>query len=93
MRREAGQTSLPMYQTIVSFVRQMDLGGRSYAPGEANTLHELLPQLSQFNNIMEKLQTKLEETSGAVAAVPAALSPPARTTDAPSSSASGGVAG
>ena len=73
VRREAGQTSLPMYQTIVSFVRQVDLGGRSYAPGEANTLHELLPQLSQFNNIMEKLQTKLEETSGAGAAVTAVL--------------------
>ena len=73
VRREAGQTSLPMYQTIVSFVRQVDLGGRSYAPGEANTLHELLPQLSQFNNIMEKLQTKLEETSGAVAAVTAVI--------------------
>jgi len=56
VRREAGQTSLPMYQTIVSFVRQMDLGGRSYAPGDANTLHELLPYLSQFNNIMEKLK-------------------------------------
>ena len=73
VRREAGQTSLPMYQTIVSFVRQMDLGGRSYAPGETNTLHELLPQLSQFNNIMEKLQTKLEETSGAGAAVTAVI--------------------
>ena len=73
VRREAGQSSLPMYQTIVSFVRQMDLGGRSYAPGEANTLHELLPQLSQFNNIMEKLQTKLEETSGAGAAVTAVI--------------------
>lgn len=73
VRREAGQTSLPMYQTIVSFVRQMDLGGRSYAPGEANTLHELLPQLSQFNNIMEKLQTKLEETIGAGAAITAVI--------------------
>ena len=73
VRREAEQTSLPMYQTIVSFVRQMDLGGRSYAPGDANTLHELLPYLSQFNNIMEKLQTRLEETSGAVTAVMAVI--------------------
>ena len=62
-----------MYQTIVSFVRQVDLGGKSYAPGESNTLHDLLPSLSQFNMIMEKLQTKLEETSGAEAAVMAVL--------------------
>ena len=73
VRREAERSSLPMYQTIVSFVRQVDLGGKSYAPGESNTLHDLLPSLSQFNMIMEKLQTKLEETSGAEAAVMAVL--------------------
>jgi len=74
VRREAEKTSLPMYQTIVSFVRQMDLGGKSYAPGDNNTLHELLPSLTQFNTIMEKIQTKLEETSGAEAAVTAVIS-------------------
>ena len=74
VRREAEKSSLPMYQTVVSFVRQMDLGGKSYAPGDGNTLHELLPNLSQFNTIMEKIQTKLEETSGAEAAVIAVIS-------------------
>ena len=73
VRHEAGASSLPMYQTIVSFVRQVSLGGRSYAPGDTNTLHELLPSLTQFNVVMEKLQTKLEETSGAEAAVTAVL--------------------
>ena len=73
VRKESENSSLPMYQTIVSFVRQMSLGGKSYAPGDDNSLHELLPSLSQFNIIMEKMQTKLEETSGAEAAVMAVI--------------------
>ena len=71
VRREAEQGQLPMYQTIQSFVRAVELGGKSYQPGDNNQLHHLLPSLSQFIIIMEKLQTRLEETQGAVAALTA----------------------
>ena len=73
VRREAeqNQLQLPMFQTIQSFVRAVELGGKSYQPGENNQLHLLLPSLSQFILIMEKLQTRLEETPGPVAALTA----------------------
>ena len=73
VRREAEEGHLPMYQTILSFVRKVELGGKSYQPEENNKLHQLLPSLTQFSNIMEKLQTRLEETSGAVSALTAVL--------------------
>ena len=73
LRREAEAVQLPMFQTILSFVRKVELGGKSYQPGEDNQLHQLLPSLSQFSSIMEKLQTRLEETQGAVPAITAVL--------------------
>ena len=40
---------------------KVGLGGKSYQPEEDNALHQFLPQLVEFNRILEKLQTKLEE--------------------------------
>lgn len=73
VRREAETGQLTMFQTVQSFVRAVELGGKSYQPGDNNQLHLLLPSLSQFVSIMEKLQTRLEETQGAVAAITAVL--------------------
>jgi len=69
VRREAETVKMSMYQTIVSFVRKVGLGGKSYQPGEENSMHNIRDSLVEFNRIMEKLQEKMEETSGAVAAV------------------------
>ena len=43
---------------------KVGLGGKSYQPEEDNALHQFLPQLVEFNRILEKLQTKLEEVKG-----------------------------
>jgi len=69
VRREAETVKMSMYQTIVSFVRKVGLGGKSYQPGEDNSMHNIKDSLVEFNRIMEKLQEKMEETSGAVPAV------------------------
>jgi len=69
VRREAETVKMSMYQTIVSFVRKVGLGGKSYQPGEENSMYNIKDSLVEFNRIMEKLQEKMEETSGAVPAV------------------------
>jgi len=69
VRREAEAVKMSMYQTIVSFVRKVGLGGKSYQPGEDNSMYHIRDSLVEFNRIMEKLQEKMEETSGAVPAV------------------------
>jgi len=71
LRKEAEAGQLPMFQTVLSFVRKVELGGKSYQPGETNQLHEFLPSLAQLVSVMEKLQTRLEETAGAQAALAA----------------------
>ena len=52
--------SLPLFFPIVKMLK-VGLGGKSYQPEEDNALHQFLPQLVEFNRILEKLQTKLEE--------------------------------
>ena len=49
--------------SIVTMLK-VGLGGKSYQPQEDNALHQFLPQLVEFNRILEKLQTKLEEVKG-----------------------------
>ena len=45
---------------------KVGLGGKSYQPEEDNALHQFLPQLVEFNRILEKLQTKLEEVDSSL---------------------------
>ena len=76
MRKEAERERMPLFPAIVSFVRKVGLGGRSYQPEQENGLFNFLPSLVEFNRIMEKLQTKMEETpspEGALEAVLACL--------------------
>ena len=76
MRKEAERERMPLFPAIVSFVRKVGLGGRSYQPEQENGLFQFLPSLVEFNRIMEKLQTKMEETpspEGALEAVLACL--------------------
>jgi len=73
VRREAEVVKMSMYQSIVSFVRKVGLGGKAYQPDEENTMYGMMESLVEFNRIMEKLQDKMEETSGAVPAVKAVV--------------------
>jgi len=73
VRREAEIVKMSMYQTILSFVRKVGLGGKAYRPEEENSMYNMMDSLVEFNRIMEKLQDKMEETSGAVAAVVAVV--------------------
>jgi len=74
VRREAEVVKMSMYQSIVSFVRKVGLGGKAYQPEEENTMYGMMDSLVEFNRIMEKLQDKMEETTGAVPAVKAVVS-------------------
>ena len=47
-------------------ILKVGLGGKSYQPEEDNALHQFLPQLVEFNRILEKLQTKLEEVESSL---------------------------
>lgn len=73
VRREAEVVKMSMYQSIVSFVRKVGLS-QANQPEEENTMYGMLDSLVEFNRIMEKLQDKMEETSGAVPAVMAVVS-------------------
>jgi len=59
MRRGARPGS-PLYQAVLSFLRQVELGGRSYQPDEDNAMRVVEGSLSEFQKLMDKLQTRLE---------------------------------
>ena len=40
IKTKAKEDRMPMYQTIVSYVQQSRLGGKSYAPDEQHPFHE-----------------------------------------------------
>lgn len=69
VRQESRRVGLPMYQTIVSYITQASLGGKSYAPDEKHPFAELGSSLGDLVRLMERLQTRLEETASPVEAV------------------------
>jgi len=49
------------FQTITSYVMRIRLGGRGYAPGADCALVKHTKGLSEFTDLMHKLQTIVEE--------------------------------
>ena len=47
----------------MSFVMRKRLGGKGYAPDPNNVLNQDIKGLSEFINLMHKLQSVIEETS------------------------------
>ena len=50
-----------MFQTVTSFVMRIRLGGRGYAPAADCPLLKHCKGLSEFTDLMMKLQTVIEE--------------------------------
>ena len=59
IRQESG--SMPMYQTILSYAKKLELGGKSYAPTETHPFYNFSKELTDFSNLMSKLHDKLED--------------------------------
>lgn len=68
IRQKTKETNMPMYQTIVSYTTQLDLGGKN-APTDDHIFFEFQDVLQDFVSLMEKLQTRVEETAVASQAV------------------------
>ena len=50
-----------MFQTVTSFVMRIRLGGQGYAPAADCPLMKHIKGLSEFTDLMLKLQTVIEE--------------------------------
>ncbi|XP_029633029.1 PCNA-interacting partner-like isoform X1 [Octopus sinensis] len=61
LKREAKKSGLPMYQQAVSFIMKLRLGGKGYAPDSTSHLRMHVKGLSQFIDLLHKLQTVIEE--------------------------------
>jgi hypothetical protein len=61
MRKEAAKTGMPVYQTLVSYVNKLKLGGKSYAPTSDHALYPYNKELTEFLDLTDKLQERLEE--------------------------------
>ena len=61
IRKLATDKGMPMYQVISSFVRQVLLGGKGYAPDEHHVLFKHKQGLLEFIDLMDNLQTILDE--------------------------------
>ncbi|XP_068747987.1 PCNA-interacting partner-like isoform X1 [Montipora capricornis] len=69
LRKVAREKNMPMFQTAVSFILRIRLGGKSYAPSEDSPLLPLTKGLGEFVTFFQKLQNICEETADAKAAV------------------------
>lgn len=63
LKHEAQAKGVSMYQTALSHVMRVRLGGRSYAPDPKSKLHRYVKGLSEFTDFMHKLQNVLEDES------------------------------
>ncbi|XP_066931504.1 PCNA-interacting partner-like [Clytia hemisphaerica] len=61
IRQLAKQKDAPMFQTVASFVRMLLLGGKGYVPDEHHILYEHREGLGEFVELMDKLQTAIDE--------------------------------
>jgi cysteinyl-tRNA synthetase len=61
IRKEAEKTKMPLYQTVVSYVQKMKLGGKSYVPSSDHPFMPFNKDLTEFTNLMSKLYSKLED--------------------------------
>ncbi|ESO09644.1 hypothetical protein HELRODRAFT_135220, partial [Helobdella robusta] len=61
IKHEAAKRNLSIYQTILSFITRIRLGGKSYAPPSDNPLTNHIKGLSEFVDVLNKLHSILEE--------------------------------
>ncbi|XP_072045819.1 PCNA-interacting partner-like [Amphiura filiformis] len=61
LKNEARAKNMPMFQTAVSYVTQIRLGGQSYRPKSDSPLAPHIKGLSEFVTAVQKLQTLVEE--------------------------------
>ncbi|XP_063967853.1 PCNA-interacting partner-like isoform X1 [Lytechinus pictus] len=62
LRKAAQEKNMPMFQTMVSFIMKLRLGGKSYAPDLSSPLGEYVKPMGDFVNLIQKMQTLAEET-------------------------------
>ncbi|XP_041484126.1 PCNA-interacting partner-like [Lytechinus variegatus] len=62
LRKAAQEKNMPMFQTMVSFIMKLRLGGKSYAPDLSSPLGEYVKPMGDFVNLIQKMQTLTEET-------------------------------
>ena len=60
-RKESEKTKMPLYQTVMSYVQKMKLGGKSYAPTLNHPFMPFNKELTEFADLMSKLYSKLED--------------------------------
>lgn len=61
LKRMSVEKEMPMCQTAISYVTRIRLGGKSYAPSENCPLRLYLKALEQFVDLLNQLQTIIEE--------------------------------
>ena len=61
IRKEAEKTKMPLYQTVVSYIQKLKLGGKSYVPSSDHPFMPFNKDLTEFTNLMSKLYSKLED--------------------------------
>ncbi|XP_070556871.1 PCNA-interacting partner-like isoform X2 [Ptychodera flava] len=69
LKRMAREKNMPVCQTAVSFVMRVRLGGHSYKPNEDNPLAPYIKGLGEFVDVIQKLQTIIEEDPNARSAM------------------------
>ena len=66
LKHTARPKNMSMYQTAVSHVMRIRLGGKSYAPGSDNLLSQHTKGLSELVDLIHKLQNIVEEDQDSV---------------------------
>ncbi|XP_033739156.1 PCNA-interacting partner-like [Pecten maximus] len=61
VKRESKTKNMTMYQTAVSYVMKIRLGGKGYAPDPNSPLAQHVKGLGEFVTLVHKLQTVIEE--------------------------------
>ncbi len=61
IRREAAKTGMPIFQTLISYVNKLRLGGKSYAPTEDHPFYPFNKELCELVDLTDKLQAKIED--------------------------------
>eukprot|EP00095_Tigriopus_kingsejongensis_P011999 maker-scaffold266_size231069-snap-gene-1.23 protein:Tk11999 transcript:maker-scaffold266_size231069-snap-gene-1.23-mRNA-1 annotation:"hypothetical protein BRAFLDRAFT_88535" len=62
LKHEARRVNMPLYQTVISYVGKLKLGGKSYAPTPDHPFYAWNKELSDFEALMDKLQSRIEDT-------------------------------
>ncbi|ELT93635.1 hypothetical protein CAPTEDRAFT_56156, partial [Capitella teleta] len=61
LKHESQTRGMSMFQTAVSYIMRLRLGGKSYAPDPKCKLNRYVKGLSEFTDLMHKLSNILED--------------------------------